>query len=211
MKKILTVFFNYFLRGLLVVVPAAVTLYVIVELFGFIDGLLARQMGPNLPSYGLIPGLGILTLFLLITLLGFFVSSFIGRPLVNSFSALLEKAPLIKTLYSAIKDLLSAFVGQEKRFDQPVLVRFSHELAIERIGFVTRSDLSDLGLEQDKVAVYLPHSYAWSGNLVVVPRANVKPLPCDSAEAMKFIVSGGVSGIRKRAVKNSRLSNHNRL
>jgi uncharacterized membrane protein len=211
MKKILTVFFNYFLRGLLVVVPTAVTLYVIVQLFRFIDGLLARQMGPHLPSYGLIPGLGILTLVLLITLLGFFVSSFIGRPLVNSFSALLDRAPLIKTLYSAIKDLLSAFVGQEKRFDQPVLVRFSQSFEVERIGFITRSELGELGLGSEKVAVYLPHAYAWSGNLIVVPRANVTSLSCDSAEAMKFIVSGGVSGIRQRAVKNGRAAGKNRL
>lgn len=195
MKKLFAILFGYFFRGLLFTVPTAVTIYVIVELFRFIDGLLVKFLGAYLPPYGLVPGLGMLTLFLVITLLGLFASSVIAQPLIRSFARTLDRAPLIKTIYSAIRDLLSAFVGKEKRFDRPVLVRLGRELEVERLGFVTRSDLSVLGIGPERVAVYLPHAYAWSGNLVIVPRDNVTPISVKPAEAMKFIVSGGVSDV----------------
>ena len=202
--KLGTVFFGYFLRGLLVVVPAAVTVYVVVELFRFIDGLLARALGRYLPEYGVLPGLGIVVLVLLITLLGVFASSVITQPLQRAAGRALDKVPLIKTLYSAIKDLLSAFVGTEKRFDQPVLVKLGKELWVERIGFITKPDLAELGLTADKVAVYLPHAYAWSGNLVIVPREQVTLLDVKAAEAMKFIVSGGVSSVQAKGIEIKR-------
>lgn len=196
MKQIISTFTGAFLRGLLFVVPAAVTIYVVVRLFQFIDGLLLRTFGDVLSAYGVVPGLGIITLVLVITLLGILGSTIIARPLNSSFNRVLDNAPLVRTLFSAIKDLLSAFVGKEKRFDKPVLVRLgSSDLAIERIGFITRTDLSELGLGPHKVAVYLPHSYAWSGNLCFVTHEQVTPLAIKPTEAMKFIVSGGVSGL----------------
>ncbi|MBE0501585.1 MAG: DUF502 domain-containing protein, partial [Desulfuromonadales bacterium] len=194
MNRIISTFTGAFFRGLLFVVPAAVTLYVIVQMFLFIDGLLMRTFGDYLPAYGVLPGLGIATLVLLITLLGILGSTIVARPLNSSFNRILDRAPLVRTLFSAIKDLLSAFVGKEKRFDQPVLVRLgSYGLEFERLGFITRADLSELGIGAEKVAVYLPHSYAWSGNLCIIAREQVTPLAINPAEAMKFIVSGGVS------------------
>lgn len=207
MAKLFAVFLNYFFRGLLVVIPFVVTCYVIYQLFFFIDGLLARQLGPYLPQYGLLPGLGLVTLVVLVTLLGFCASSLIGRRLSRWFETWLDRAPLVNTLYSAIKDLLSAFVGKEKRFNQPVLVRLNDQTELQRIGFVTRDGSEVPGLAADRVSVYLPHAYAWSGNLVVVPRQNVTALDCDAVEAMKFVVSAGISGdlrknsSRKRAVR----------
>jgi len=195
MKRIMATFTSAFLRGLLFVVPAAVTVYVIVRLFQFIDGLLLRTFGDYLPAYGVVPGLGLVTLVLCITLLGIIGSTFIAVPLTRSLNRLLDSAPLVKTLYSAIKDLLSAFVGKEKRFDRPVLVRIgSIGTSVERLGFVTRTDLAELGIGEEKIAVYLPHSYAWSGNLCIVSREQVTPLNISPTEAMRFIVSGGVSG-----------------
>lgn len=202
MMKLGTLVFGYFLRGLLVVVPAAVTVYVVVRLFQFIDGLLARALGSYLPTYGVLPGLGIVVLVLLITLLGVFASSVIAQPLQRAAGRALDRVPLIKTLYSAIKDLLSAFVGTEKRFDQPVLLKLGKELGVERIGFITKPDLAELGLVDNKVAVYLPHAYAWSGNLVIVPREQVIPLAVKPAEAMKFIVSGGVSAVQVKEIRS---------
>jgi len=181
-----------------------VTVYVVVRLFQFIDGLLARALGSYLPKYGVLPGLGIVVLVLLITLLGVFASSVITQPLQRAAGRALDKVPLIKTLYSAIKDLLSAFVGTEKRFDQPVLVKLGKELWVERIGFITKPDLAELGLTADKVAVYLPHAYAWSGNLVIVPREQVTLLDVKAAEAMKFIVSGGVSSVQAKGIEIKR-------
>jgi uncharacterized membrane protein len=207
MMKLGTLIFGYFLRGLLVVVPTAVTVYVVVRLFQFIDGLLARALGSYLPKYGVLPGLGIVVLVLLITLLGVFASSVIAQPLQRAAGRALDKVPLVKTLYSAIKDLLSAFVGTEKRFDQPVLVKLGKELGVERIGFITKPDLAELGLVDNKVAVYLPHAYAWSGNLVIVPREQLTPLAVKPAEAMKFIVSGGVSAVQVKEIRSRREQN----
>jgi len=207
MKKLFNLLAGYFLRGLLFVVPAVVTIYVVVQLFRFIDGLLARALGPYLPEYGVLPGLGLVVLVLVITLLGVVASSVITQPLQRAAARGLDRIPLIKTLYSAIKDLLSAFVGKEKSFEQPVLVRLGRELGVERIGFITKPNLAELGLGDDKVAVYLPHAYAWSGNLVVVPRAQVTPLDIKPAEAMKFIVSGGVSAVQAKAVRRPQPGN----
>jgi uncharacterized membrane protein len=92
-----------------------------------------------------------------------------------------------------VKDLLAAFVGDKKKFDRPVLVRINKENQLHRVGFITQQDLSDLGLK-DMVVVYFPQSYAVAGDHFVVPRENVQPLNVSGPIAMKFIISGGVSG-----------------
>lgn len=204
MKRIFATFTSAFLRGLLFIVPVVVTIYVMVRMFRFIDGLLAEAFGAYLPAYGVMPGLGMLTLVLGITLLGIVGSTIIAQPIIRAVNRLLESAPLVKTLYSALKDLMSAFVGKERRFDRPVLVRIgSIGTAVERIGFVTRTDLSSLGLGPERIAVYLPHSYAWSGNLCIVHADQIVPLAISPADAMKFIVSGGVSGVHSRRLASS--------
>jgi len=107
----------------------------------------------------------------------------------------LDRAPLIKTLYTSIGDLLSAFVGEKKRFNKPVLVKISADGGVEKLGFITEEDLSELGIAGDKIAVYLPHSYNFSGNLFIVSRDRVTPIDRNASEVMKFIVSGGVSKV----------------
>ena len=107
---------------------------------------------------------------------------------------MLSKAPIIQVVYTSIRDFLSAFVGKEKKFTQPVLVKVNKISDLEKIGFLTATDLSELNL-RDKVAVYFPHSYNFSGELFIVPRDQVIPLDIHPAEAMKFIVSGGVSNL----------------
>jgi uncharacterized membrane protein len=104
---------------------------------------------------------------------------------------------LIKLIYSSIKDLIGAFVGDKRKFNKPVLVTINKENNLHQIGFVTQEDLADLGLD-DMVAVYFPHSYAFSGNHFLVSRSSVKPLNISGPAAMKFIVSGGVSGFREQ-------------
>ena len=102
-----------------------------------------------------------------------------------------ERTPLIGTIESAVRDLLSALFAKERRFKQPVLVRMSGVSELEKVGFITQEDLGDLGLAE-KVAVYFPHSYNFSGELFIVPRERVRPLDLTAQEAMKFIVSGGL-------------------
>ena len=130
---------------------------------------------------------------LLIYMMGLLGSSIILRPMFNLFDHALEHTPFIKTIYSAIKDLISAFVGSKKRFNKPVLITINKENNIQQLGFITQEDLTELNLKKGTVAVYVPMSYSLSGNLLIVPVENVTPVDASSSEVMKFIVSGGVT------------------
>jgi uncharacterized membrane protein len=183
---------GYFVQGLIFIAPLGVTVYVVYIILTFFDRLLEKYIDPILPVN--IPGINLLAVILVIILLGIIGQTIIARPIKTVVSKLLEKAPLIKLIYSAIRDLLSAFVGKEKKFSQPVLVKVHHLTELEKLGFLTQNDLSNLGIEDNKVAVYFPHSYNFSGELFIVPAENVRPVDKNSAEFMKFIVSGGASG-----------------
>jgi uncharacterized membrane protein len=143
----------------------------------------------NLPY----PGVGFVIILSVITLFGYLTSNFAFKTFSNWFDLGMNRVPLVKLIYSSIKDLLAAFVGDKKKFDRPVLVRINKENQLHRIGFVTQQDLSELGLK-DMVVVYFPQSYAVAGDHFVVPRENVQPLNILGPIAMKFIISGGVSG-----------------
>tara|TARA_B110000046_G_C12966780_1_gene387116 strand:- start:342 stop:926 length:585 start_codon:yes stop_codon:yes gene_type:complete len=183
MKHFFSALLRYFVRGIIFLTPAAVTVYVIVQIFIIIDGIIPID----------IPGLGLLTLLGVIILFGILASTVLARPFINWGNRLLKSAPMIKTIYSAIKDLVTAFVGTQKKFDRPVLVKMYEKAEVQKLGFLTRTDLEDLGIGKDRVAVYLPHSYAFSGNLFIVPAENVTPIDAKPADVMKFIVSGGVA------------------
>ena len=191
--KISSRLLNYFFQGLLFIAPVTITIWAIIKLFFYINGLLQGYVDEVIGVY--IPGLGLIILLVLITLIGFLGSTIIFRPIINYFDKLLAKAPLIKIVYTAVKDLVSAFVGKKKRFNQPVLVKISNDTALEKIGFVTNNDLSIIGQSNEKVAVYLPHSYAWSGNLFIVPADHITPIKASSTEVMKFVISAGVTNI----------------
>ncbi|MFO7177652.1 MAG: DUF502 domain-containing protein [Pseudomonadota bacterium] len=175
---------RYFLRGALVTAPLALTFYIVYWLLALFDQLL--PVG--------IPGLGILATLALITFVGFLTSNVVGRSVLETTEGILKRVPLVKLVYTSIKDLVGAFVGDRRSFDRPVAVRLAPGSPIKLLGFVTRQNLAQLG-ELDHVAVYLPQSYNFAGNLVLVPRSLVEPLDVSSAELMTFIVSGGVSGL----------------
>ncbi len=173
---------NYFLKGLLVFVPAALTVFTIVLVFTKLDGLL---MIP-------IPGLGLLITILFITLIGFLASNFLGNKLFTFIDGRFNRLPVVKMLYSAIKDLSGAFAGEKKSFDKPAIVELTPGGA-KALGFITRQGLEFLSLS-DHVAVYFPQSYNFAGSVLIFPSARVTPIAIDSSEAMAFVVSGGVSG-----------------
>jgi len=177
--------FRYFVRGLLLVVPITLIFYVVYQLFVFLDELIPME----------IPGLGLIVLLAGITFLGWLGSIFITQPIRNAANRALDRIPLLKTIYTAITDLLSAFVGQKKSFSRPVLVKLNRESDIEKLGFITNEDLEQLDIRSGKIAVYLPHSYNFSGNLYIVPIENVTPIKAHTSDVMKFIVSGGVTDI----------------
>ncbi|MFC1843445.1 DUF502 domain-containing protein [Thermodesulfobacteriota bacterium] len=173
---------QYFLRGLLFLVPLVVTVYVIYWVFIRIDGVL------NLP----VPGLGFIVTIIFITLVGFGASNFLTRNLVHLVDKVFARLPLVKMIYTAIKDLVNAFVGDKKSFNRPVQVVIDRESNLRVIGFATRDSLDSIGI-QDSVAVYLPQSYNFAGNLIIVDREQIIPVSADPGEVMKLIVSGGVS------------------
>jgi len=176
---------NYFLQGLLLIAPLSITLYVVYRVIRYVDGLVPLH----------IPGLGLLLVLAGITLTGFVGSFLIRTPLSRWLNRLLDRIPLFKILYSALNDLMSAFVGQKKKFTRPVRVLMNRENRVYKLGFITEEDLGPIGMGEDLVAVYLPHSYNFSGNLFVVPATHVEPLQVPASEVMKFIVSGGVTKV----------------
>jgi len=174
---------RYFLRGCLVTAPLGITVYIVWFVLSTVDRFLPFP----------IPGLGLVVTLALITLVGVLTSNVVGRSVIELADSLLGKLPLVKLVYTSIKDLVSAFVGDKKRFDKPVAVMISPGTGARVLGFVTRDGLARLGMP-DMVAVYFPQSYNFAGYLMLVPRANVEPLDLPPAEVMTFIVSGGVSG-----------------
>jgi uncharacterized membrane protein len=177
---------RYFFSGTLFIVPLVATAYFIFVSFQWLDGLL------SLPY----PGLGFVIILVAIILFGYLTSNFVFQTFSNWFDAIINRIPFVKLIYSSIKDLISAFVGDKKKFSKPVLVTINKENQLHRIGFITQDDLSTLGLK-DMVVVYFPQSYAVAGDHFVVPKENVKLLNVSGPVAMKFIISGGVSGFRE--------------
>ena len=180
---------NYFFRGVIVVAPVAVTVYVCYAIFTSID----RWLG--FP----IPGVGFLLTIVLITLVGFFASNLITKGLLSAVESTLERLPFVRLLYGSTRDLLNAFVGEKRRFDKPVLVAPMPQSGIRVLGFLTQESLAVIGLS-DHVTVYIPQSYGFAGQLIVVPSAQVTPLGAESADVMAFIISGGVTQMPERRV-----------
>ncbi len=188
MKRIM----RYFFRGLLVFVPTGLTVLVIAYVVTSLDKLFGDLLKLQaIPGLGLC--IGLVGTLAIITVIGFLASNFIGRSLVRLVDRIFKKLPLVKILYSSIKDLIAAFVGEAKKFDKPVLVSTGSESYAKILGFITRESLENFGLK-DHVAVYFPQSYNFAGNVLIFPKKAVKPLDIPSSEAMTFIVSGGVAG-----------------
>jgi len=173
---------RYLVRGLVVVIPAAITIWLLYRFFSFIDQLVIFPY----------PGIGFAVALAGVLLVGFLASNFVTRKLFEWTEALFVRAPIAKIIYTAIKDLIEAFVGDKRRFDRPVIVSLA-DTGMKILGFATREDVSFLGLA-DHVAVYFPQSYNFAGNVFLVPANRVSPVAIDPTRAMTFIVSGGVSG-----------------
>ena len=142
-----------------------------------------------------IPGLGILVILIAVTLVGILGSTLIFKPFVFVIDKAVKRAPLINLIYTSIKDFMNAFVGKEKRFNKPVLVEMYPGTGLQKLGFITNEDLTNIGIPKGRIAVYLPHSYNFSGNLFFVPSDRVTPVDMPASEAMKFIISAGITNV----------------
>jgi uncharacterized membrane protein len=173
---------GYFARGLIVLTPLAVTAYVTWWVLGTVDGWL------GIP----IPGLGIVVTVAIITAVGFAASTVITRSAVSALEALFGRLPFVRLLYNSTRDLLNAFVGEHRRFDQPVVVSVTDDVRV--LGFVTQESLRGLPGGAGSVAVYCPQSYNFAGQLLLVPAARVAAITSPASDVLAFIVSGGVTG-----------------
>ena len=194
MKKLI----NYLLQGLLYLAPLGITAYIIYATFTFTDSVSQKILAYFFDFK--IPGLGVLSLIIFLIFVGFLGRTIIARPLKNIFNRIINRIPFLNFIYNAFNDLFSAFVGKEKKFNQPVLVKVNLNSDLEKLGFITEENLEFLK-EKDKVAVYFPHSYNFSGELFIVPKNNIKPINNSSSEVMKFIVSAGLSGWENKVSK----------
>ena len=202
-KKILSSVAQLFFQGVVVLAPIGVTIWVVVSLFNWVDNFL-----PNLLNFifhlqfaevdGQIPkvtGLGFVVAITLVLFIGWLSSLFFIERLMSIFDKLLEKTPGVKIIYSSVKDFLEAFAGNKKKFDEPVLVNVD-STDVWRIGFITQKNTEHFGLK-DFVTVYVPHSYAISGITYIVSADRIKKMPkgVTASEAMKYVVSGGVTTV----------------
>ncbi len=178
---------GYFLRGLLVILPIAATGWLLYSLISIADTAIQENI---LETH--IPGLGVLIIILTITLVGMFATGFITRPLFELFDTLMERAPGVKHIYSSVKDMTEAFVGDKRKFTEPVRVK--HSEGVYRVGFLTQRDMAHISMPGFST-VYLPYSYAVSGEVWLVRNELIEPLDAEAPGLMKFILSGGVSGL----------------
>ncbi len=191
MRRLTAILLRSFLQGLILLSPIVITGYILYSVFNSVDGILSVE---GLFPFKIPRGLGFIIIISFVTLLGYLGTRlFVGRWLFDAFGHVLENTPGIKFIYSSIRDIISSFVGDKKRFNKPVWVCVNLNPETWRIGFLTQRDMGHLGME-DKVAVYMPHAYAISGWVIVTENKYVKPVKDMTAgEAMKFAVSGGVT------------------
>ncbi len=195
MKKLL----SYFLQGMLFIAPVAITIYVVYSLFVSLDDTV-NDLVENVAGFRL-RGLGFVLVIVLLTVVGYFSSNLFIRQIFNFFEDLMTRTPFIKILYTALKDLFSAVMSDRRKFNRPVLININKSTGLQKLGFITQNDLTGLGIK-DKIAVYLPHSYAFSGNIFLINHSEVTPLEISTIDAMKFIVSGGVTNVELQAEKS---------
>lgn len=197
MNKFGRVILNYLIKGLLFVLPVSLSVLIVIWGVTTIDSWLNVNnilgVDPRTGASRNIPGLGLGLVVLIILTAGIFVSNFVTEPMYNWFQKAMNRLPIIKYIYSSIKDLTEAFVGDEKKFNHPVLVDVEGDM--KRIGFLTQQDLSSLGLPGESI-VYFPFSYSFAGQVYVVKREKIQPLNMSAPDAMKLVVSGGVSHFR---------------
>ena len=194
---------NYFFQGLIILAPIVITAWAVLSLFNYIDDILPNLLHVLFPDLvklnpqgepEKIPGLGFLVVVLIVLSVGYISSLFFVSKFVDLFDRVLEKTPGVKIIYTTIKDFLEAFAGNKRKFNKPVLVNVDAS-DVWRMGFITQTDLSQFDM-LDHVCVYVPHSYAFSGITYFVKQDRIRLIKdVNSTDAMKFIVSGGVTDV----------------
>jgi uncharacterized membrane protein len=194
-KKII----QYFLQGLLIIGPLAITVYSIYWIVSTVDSWIPIFREPIRDEQGTLTGykvknygLGFVVIIATIITIGYLSSFFIQSRIFNLFDKWLEKTPGIKFIYSSVRDFFGAFAGDKRKFNKAVLASvFAEDVWI--IGFLTDEEMKKFDMGGDKVAVYVPQAYNFAGQLYILPRNKVRKIVhITPGEAMKYAVTGGV-------------------
>ena len=196
-----------FLTGLLAVLPILVTITLVMWLIGAAESVLGGLIGFLLPRGLYLPGMGLLVSILLIYLVGLGMKGLFVQQAFGWLESALNRIPLVKTVYGAVRDLTGFMSNKrERKFGQVVLVQLPN-LPIRLVGFVTVDDLAQAGISgcdtSACVAVYLPMSYQIGGYTVMLPRQHLTPLDMSFEEAMRFVITAGMSRPSEEAPKNT--------
>ena len=187
-----------FLRGLVVLLPIFITLALVYWLIVSAEALLGGIVRLVLPDKYYSTGLGVLLGVALVFVAGLTINVWITRMLLDRAEAMMERIPVIKSVYGAIRDLAAFFSSDSsrQRFHKVVTVTLADNVRL--VGFVTREDFTDqppeLAPTQDTVAVYLPMSYQIGGFTLFIPRSRIEPIDMTIEDAMRYTLTAGMSG-----------------
>jgi uncharacterized membrane protein len=188
-------FNKIFFRGLITLLPITITIYILYSAVIILENLLGSVLRALLPEAYYIPGFGLLLTLTLIYAFGLLLNNYLTGRFLMSLEERLTKVPFIKAVYSPLRDLMNLFQrGGQKNMGSVVLVTVG-ETGVRMIGIITRENFSDLKLGdkvRDRVAVYIPFSYALGGYTVLVPRSQITEIDLPIEKAMSLAITGWV-------------------
>lgn len=184
---------NIFLSGLIALLPVVVTIFIVFWLASKVDSILKAVLPARLE----IPGVGLLMAIVLVFLIGLWTKMWMGRKVIRLTQNLLTRIPLVRAIYGAAHDVVGLFSkgNGAQQFNQVVMIE-PPGLGFKMIGFVTRTDLSDMPPEisdNGRVAVYLPLAYQMGGFTVLIDSAHIRPVDMPLQSAIKFVFTAGVA------------------
>jgi len=194
-RSILARIRNYFIAGVVVLIPIGITIYLTLFLVSVSSKILPKEINPNHYLPYNIPGVEILMSVILITLIGFLSLSFIGRKLLDVFDNILKRIPILRTIYSAIVQMTETFTKNDNKKKNVVLVEYPRK-GSWAVGFATRENTGEISnkTKQKLINVFVPTTpNPTSGFLLMFPKEDVIYLDLTFEEASKFIVSAGTS------------------
>ena len=192
---------NYFITGIVVLIPIGLTLYLTKFIIDFSSNLLPRELNPNFYLPIKIPGLEIIVTVIFITIIGGLSLSFIGRKGLQIFNDLLKRIPILRTIYSAIGQLTETFAPQKRTQKKSVVLVEYPRKGIWAVGFATKDNEGEISekTNSDLVNVFVPTTpNPTSGFLLMFPKNEIKFLDMTFEEASRFIVSAGTSENKKK-------------
>lgn len=183
MKKVIGIF----LRGAITIAPIGLTLYILYKIYVILDGVFKGL----LESAGLyFPGLGAVLTLALVFLVGLLTSNWLTNRFLRFIEKIFIKVPLVKSIYTIIRDTINSFSGDKKGFSRLAIVELPNS-PLKLLGFITNEETNRF-IPEGYCAVYLMQSMQWAGNLVLVPKEYVREVDASSEEAIKFIASAGL-------------------